>query len=95
LSTWLLIIQLLWTMRLSFPSSLASNPKSPSFLPSFYFLTSAYFDLLSMLVALVSFVTFCSLTWLTCFMFSWDCACDLRILILSWRRSLILCSFFK
>lgn len=88
LSTWLLMIQLLWTMRLSLPSSLESRPISPSFFASFSFRASAYlrpiessfragspsFVLRAKLVAEVSFAILESPICPTCLMFSWECA---------------------
>lgn len=109
LSTWLLIIQLLWTMRLSLPSSLASRPINPYFLESFSFsfFASAYFlpinsyflvvspslGLRAKLVAEVSFIIFESPICPTCLIFSWEWAWAFKTLILSCSRSLMRCSF--
>lgn len=88
---WLLMIQLLCTMRLYRPSSLANNPKSPFFY--FYFLGSSFFGysfaLRSNAALLESLFTRGGL------MASWDWVCALSIEILSWRRSLIRCSFLR
>mgnify|MGYP006928522738 CR=1 FL=1 len=107
LSTWLFIIQLLWTIRLSLPSSLASKPINPSFLGYFSFFISAYFlpiesyflagstslVLRAKLVAEVSFIIFESPICPTCLIFSCEWAWAFRMLILSWSRSLMRCSF--
>lgn len=92
-TTWLLMIQLLWTILLSLPYSLARRPIRPSLLISLSFLISASLDFLKRLETLVYFTTLGSLIWLANFMLSCDWACDFRMFILSCSRSLILCSF--
>ena len=100
--TWLLIIQLLCIIRLSLPTSLVNNPNKLSFFSfsfsfSFYFFGgsfSLYFFMI--LEALVSLLILVSLFWrLVLLVISCCWTCDFKILILSWRRSLILCYFFK
>jgi hypothetical protein len=93
LSTWLFIIQLLCKIRLSFPSSLVSNPSKPSFFPYLGFAPYS-FIFFSMLFTLFSFAIFgypCPI----CLFESDACIWDLSMLILSWRRSLMRCYFFR
>jgi hypothetical protein len=100
---WLFMIQLLCTMRLYRPS-LANSPSSPSFftssLPSFftyslpldYSLPPSFLGCsfgLRRRAALASLLTRGGL------MASCEWVCALRMEILSWRRSLMRCSFLR
>ena len=87
---WLLMIQLLCTMRLYRPSSLANSPRRPFFYFSFF--GSSFFGYslaLRRRAALESLLTSGGL------MASWEWVCALRMEILSWRRSFIRCSFLR
>lgn len=89
--TWLFIIQLLWTIRLSLPYSLVSIPIRLYFFDYFYFF-GIYISLLFFIIAVI-LVSLLIWTWSGGRGGYWFWVCVFSILILSWSRSLIFCYF--